>query len=137
MTVKANNYSYVVNSPQAHYESPWSPGTPLLQLHPWWKHLHSHPLSSRDCRDALRREGREMFTWDKVMSNHMQPHKPHVTTLTLCLHHKTIQKSLLLRKNWYHNTLTLSHSIQMTFHAIPCCGTIILMIKQNNNLQLF
>lgn len=40
---------HVENSLQEHYESPWSPGRPLLRLHPWWKHLRSHPLSSRDC----------------------------------------------------------------------------------------
>lgn len=58
MRVGANYYyhhHHYVNSLQGHFESPWSLGTPLLQLHPWWKHLHSHQLSSRDWGNALGR----------------------------------------------------------------------------------
>ena len=49
MNQKAN--SYVLNSQQARFESPWSPGTLLLRWHPSWKRHHNRPLSSRGCRN--------------------------------------------------------------------------------------
>lgn len=39
----------VLNVLLVHFESLWPTGRVLLQEHPSWTHLHSHPLSSRDC----------------------------------------------------------------------------------------